>query len=123
MNHNPIALLAAGLQTQRPELLEVFRKQMEARKSFTTSEAMSMVQVIINLAEEAYDLRRTVDALNEQQGHIYRALGGCQRQLSVAKEIVVRGRKGTLPHHHDAESIISEVKEEINESDWRSACY
>ena len=115
MTHDPIALLAAGLQTQRPELLDAFNKQIESTETFEPDSVKVMAKVIVNLAEETYDLRRTVDALTEQQGHVYRALGGCQQQLNVAKEIAERGRKGTLPPHHDAGSIINEVKEEIDQ--------
>ena len=123
MTHDPIALLAAGLQTQRPELLDAFKKQIESTETFEPDSVKVMAKVIVNLAEETYDLRRTVNALIEQQGHVYRALGGCQQQLNVAKEIAERGRKGTLPPHHDAGIIINEVKEEIDQKrkerwDW-----
>ena len=117
MAHDPFALLAVGLQTRRPELLEAFRKQIESTETFEPDSVKVMARAIVNLAEEVYDLRRTVDSMTEQQGHVYRALGGCQRQLRVAKEIAVRGRKGTLPNHHDAGSIIRKVKEEVDE-EW-----
>ena len=76
MTHDPIALLAAGLHTQRPELLDAFKKQIESTETFEPDSVKVMAKVIVNLAEETYDLRRTVNALIEQQGHVYRALGG-----------------------------------------------
>lgn len=122
MSHDPIALLAAALQTERPELVQAFVRQVHARldeeHSLDAETSRNMVTAIFNLFGEVYDLRRTVRAMQECNKHIHQALNGCQKHLEVAREIGNRGAAGTLPEEHDAPSIMAAVKADlIAESD------
>ena len=121
VGHDPLALLAAALQTERPELLTVFVKQMKARIEFEHSldaeSSGGLIDVIANLFTEVYDLRRTVRAMQECDTHIEQAMRGVQKQLAVSREVSNRGLAGHLPPAH---SLYRAIKDEL-ETDWRLA--
>jgi hypothetical protein len=114
MTHNPLAVLSAAMQTNRPELLKMFKGQMDAmlteEHSLDAETARALVTVIEALSTEVYDLRRTVKAMEECNKHIHQALNGCQKHLKISREVAVRGQAGNLPEHYDAPSIIADIK-------------
>lgn len=116
-DHNPIALLAAALQTERPQLLEVFKGQvlasLDAGEPVDPELVRSLVTAIENLFGEVYDLRRTSRAVMEANKHVFQGLSGLRRHLDAAREVTERGLAGNLPDHHDAPSILAEIKADL----------
>jgi len=117
MSHDPFALLAAALQTERPELLQMFKSQLQATldpvETAETKVIGLLVQTIENLFTEVYDLRRTCRTMEEANKHIYQALNGCQKHLDVSREVFGRGVVGNLPDHHGAAEIMGAIKAEL----------
>ena len=115
---NPLSLLMAARATQRPQLLELFRRELVALaqrgESLTPELAEGLVNAVMDLTDEVYDLRRTVNAMTYTQRAISQALGGAQRQLEVCNKIAEKGRRGDLPDHFNAQDIIRDVKKEVD---------
>lgn len=119
MSHNPVFLLLAALQTDRPELIKVFQEQMTATidqsGGLDADTSRHLVTVIENLFTQVYDLRRTVRTMEEAQKHVYQALQGCEKHLMLSREASTRGQAGRLPEAHSAEVILALLKAEMTE--------
>lgn len=112
--HDPLALLHAALATSRPELLVAFQRQMEAHidagEPLDPSSMKGLVQALVNVSTEVYDLRRTVDAMLEAQKYINQSLRGCQKHLDVAREVGNLGRAGRLPADYGPTEMLAAVR-------------
>ena len=113
--NDPISLLNVALATQRPEVMELFKREM-ANVTLTPEQTESLTTAIVNLFTEVYDLRRTVASMSLAERAISDALGGVQRQLEVSKLIAEKGRRGNLPASFSAPDIIRDVKKEMDRS-------
>jgi len=114
MSQNPLAVLQAALQTERPALVTMFKGQVEAiidrEHSLDPELARGMVGVIAVLATEVYDLRRTVRAMEEANHHVHLALRGLGKQVAASHEVARLGMAGELPVAYSPADILAEVK-------------
>ena len=110
---DPMNLLAAALNTERPEFLAAFRAEIERKQAGEGLDADSTRQLLIaieDLFAQVYDLRRTVRTQNDCLEHLRRALSYCDRETTVAMEVGNRGLVGNLPDHHGPRYIRMAIK-------------
>jgi len=122
---NPIAALNAALMTGRPELMQLFKGEMErlvaGEAPIDPALVTQLVSAVGALAGEVYDLRRTVDTMVEANKYIRQALGNLTLHADVSREVAARGRAGNLPDVHAAQGIMDVLKaerEEEEEAHW-----
>lgn len=121
MAANPLMLLHAGLQTERPELIEAFERECLARHAegpLDAATTRALIQALKVLAVETYDLRRAMRAMDRAGKHIHEALSGIRRHCEVQHLVAERAVAGELPKHHAADEILAELKAEVKEAEW-----
>jgi len=121
MATNPLLLLQAGLQTERPELIEAFERECIARHAegpLDAATTRALIQALKVLAIETYDLRRALRAMDRAGRHIHEALSGIRRHCDVQHLVAERAAAGELPPHHAADEILAELKAEVKEAEW-----
>ncbi len=119
-------VLAVAIQTERPELLQVFaaeaRSTLDEAYRRRPSDGLAardlgraMVSVIETLFAEVYDLRRACRTMQDSNKQVEQLLQGTRKHLAVINEVAHRGLDGDMPAAHNAADIREAVWETIQE--------
>lgn len=111
-------LLQAGISTERPQLLEIFKERLVSdvgAEPLGPAAAEILASTIQDLAREVFALRRALRATEVCGSHIEQALNGVLKHVSLQRQVCTRAANGTLPDASTAEELLDVL---TSESDY-----